>query len=114
LTLGFCVAFVAHRALLGNSNQTPGSLPAMTNTTTTGFMNAISTVPGGASLAVGIYALLTLISTLGLWSFHVRLICIGQTTNELLRGTYKKRMNPYTNGCCSNFNAVVCKSGPER
>ena len=45
----------------------------------------------------------------------LRALCVLlQTTNELLRGTYKRRPNPFQKGCCSNFGVLVCPSLTKR
>ena len=103
-TLVGCIACVSHQADGGDARIGNG----------TGFLFAISNVPGGTSLGVGIFAILTLFSTLGLWGFHFRLIWIGQTTNELLRGTYRRRINPFNRGCVDNFAVMLCADSPAR
>jgi len=43
-----------------------------------------------------------------LGGFHCVLVCVNQTTNEKLKGLYKRKDNPYDKGCCKNFLSLAC------
>jgi hypothetical protein len=44
----------------------------------------------------------------GLCSFHVYLICVGQTTNEHLKGMFPSQ-SPFSRGVLRNFMALCCQ-----
>lgn len=45
-------------------------------------------------------------------SYHIYLVCIGQTTNENIRAVYDATVNPYDQGCCQNYFDMCCSSAP--
>jgi len=53
---------------------------------------------------LGFYLLVVFVSVANLTCYHVRLIVIGQTTNEQIRGVFAERPNPNDKGCCANFS----------
>ena len=44
-----------------------------------------------------------------LFGYHQFLLFRNLTTNEHLKGTYKKYGNPYTRGCCDNLGRICRK-----
>lgn len=62
-----------------------------------GFFSAITLVY--CFIAIG------LVGFLG--TFHCMLLCKNQTTNEKLKGLYKKKINPYSKGPCLNFVSIL-------
>ena len=93
-----------------------------------GGSNASSAAAGGAAgtngialhpsashpstIAVAIYAVVTLAAVGTLISFHINLLCKGQTTNELLKGVYNKRRNTFDQGFQGNLHAICCLKQP--
>jgi len=66
-----------------------------------------------ASCALFIYALLALLSVASLLAYHVNLICLAQTTNEKIRGTFSAVENPFDNGFVQNCHYVCCSPIPK-
>uniref|UniRef100_A0A7S1TV38 Palmitoyltransferase n=1 Tax=Phaeomonas parva TaxID=124430 RepID=A0A7S1TV38_9STRA len=66
--------------------------------------------PGAA--AVFIVSFLLLWCLLSLWLYHLRLLSIGQTTNEAVRGIFDFRDNPNDHGCMNNIKHVFMTKVP--
>lgn len=76
--------------------------------------NAVKRMPDGPLAAgLGIYGLIVgfVVSTLSV--FHLRLMCISETTNEHLTGKWLTTPNPYDEGCCRNFCMPCCDETPK-
>ena len=58
------------------------------------------------------FTFLMLWSLGSLCTYHVYLISISQTTNEVVRGTFRDRVNEYNHGCSRNFQEILCGSVP--
>lgn len=56
------------------------------------------------SVMFGLFTGLCTWSLLSLLSYHLRLISIGQTTNERVRAVFNYESNPYDKGCCRNWS----------
>jgi len=52
---------------------------------------------------------LAIVSLMGLAVYHLKLISLGLTTNEELRGTYQGIHNPFHRGLCRNCRRVCCR-----
>lgn len=78
-----------------------------------GFLNAIKTYP--ASIVEFCIAGFSVLAVSGLACFHTNLIASMKTTNEDLKGTYRRTgvENPYTqHNVCKNFASIVCGPFP--
>eukprot|EP01099_Mayorella_cantabrigiensis_P006410 TRINITY_DN5330_c0_g1_i1.p1 TRINITY_DN5330_c0_g1~~TRINITY_DN5330_c0_g1_i1.p1 ORF type:complete len:336 (-),score=40.23 TRINITY_DN5330_c0_g1_i1:535-1542(-) len=64
-------------------------------------LSAFRTSP--LALPLALYCVIALVAVGILGVFHFYLICTGQTTNERLKGVYKKEKNPFNRGACKNF-----------
>lgn len=54
------------------------------------------------------YCLLALGLVGFLGTFHCTLVSAGQTTNEKLKGLYKKKKNPHSKGLIGNWLSIIC------
>jgi len=74
------------------------------------LLTAAGDYPAPTFLAV--FTFLMLWSLGSLCTYHVYLISIAQTTNEVVRGTFRDRVNEYNQGCPRNCRAILCASIP--
>ncbi|XP_067950713.1 palmitoyltransferase ZDHHC9-like isoform X2 [Watersipora subatra] len=78
--------------------------------TAEGFSAAMA--KGPLSPVVALVAFFSIWSVAGLAGFHTYLVCSNMTTNEDIKGTFKRnddRKNPFSSGgCCQNFIEVIC------
>lgn len=66
-----------------------------------------------AASALCLFAFLMLWSLTSLCAYHLYLISIGQTTNEVVRRVYQDRYNENNLGCRRNCFNVFCGASPE-
>jgi len=72
--------------------------------------DAVAAEPSVA--AVGIFGALVALSLISLLVYHAYLVSIAETTNENLRNTYLRHVNPYDRGCLANWRRVLCAPLP--
>jgi len=76
-----------------------------------GLVGGIFDAPIAAVLQV--FCFLAFWSVASLWGYHVYLICVGQTTNEMVREVYRGRVNEYNEGWSQNCANTFCsRVGP--
>eukprot|EP01089_Gocevia_fonbrunei_P015729 TRINITY_DN4683_c0_g2_i1.p2 TRINITY_DN4683_c0_g2~~TRINITY_DN4683_c0_g2_i1.p2 ORF type:complete len:136 (-),score=24.92 TRINITY_DN4683_c0_g2_i1:86-493(-) len=61
-----------------------------------------------ASIICAVYAFFLIWSLGGLGVFHTYISCKGETTNEDLKGIFKRRKNPHSLGRWKNYLFLVC------
>ena len=57
--------------------------------------------PLAAGLAL--YLSFLLVSLIALLGYHLRLVALGETTNERVKGVWKGKAKPHDRGCCGNY-----------
>ena len=62
--------------------------------------------PVAAGLAL--YLSFLLVSLIALLGYHLRLVSIGETTNERVKGVWKGKANAARPGCCGNYAGCCC------
>ncbi|XP_078001447.1 palmitoyltransferase ZDHHC18-like isoform X1 [Glandiceps talaboti] len=76
------------------------------------FLEAIKESP--ASVIVGVIAVFSFMTVIGLCGYHSYLVCVNATTNEEIKGSWSSKRgennyNPYSYGSiCRNCCAVLC------
>lgn len=65
------------------------------------------------SLCLALFTGLVCVSLLFLLVYHLSLLAKGETTNEQLRRTFQRHVNPYTRGFWSNVRAALWDPLPE-
>jgi len=66
--------------------------------------------PVAAGLAA--YLSFLLVSLVALLGYHLRLVAIGETTNERVKGVWKDKAKPYDRGCCGNYALLLREAVP--
>ena len=61
--------------------------------------------PLAAGLAL--YLSFLLVSLIALLGYHLRLVALGETTNERVKGVWKGKAKPHDRGCCGNYALAV-------
>lgn len=62
----------------------------------------------GGSIALLLLTSIVELSLIPLACFHLKLLAIGETTNENLRGVYESRENPANRGLSGNIHEACC------
>jgi palmitoyltransferase ZDHHC9/14/18 len=65
-----------------------------------------------ASIVLMVYSFISVWFVGGLTVFHLYLIGTNQTTYENFRYRYDNKVNPYNQGCLSNFREIFCTAVP--
>ena len=73
---------------------------------------SIQTRPG--AFALGIFLAGVILSVFMLWIYHIMLISKGETTNEAIRQTFKRRLNPFTQGFRKNLVRIFSDIPPSQ
>jgi hypothetical protein len=68
---------------------------------------AVAMVPVAAGLIA--YTIIIIMSVGGLFIYHVGLISTNVTTNESIKGTYRRRRNPHNKGLAANWREFLYK-----
>eukprot|EP00638_Chattonella_subsalsa_P003679 CAMPEP_0117752762 /NCGR_PEP_ID=MMETSP0947-20121206/11815_1 /TAXON_ID=44440 /ORGANISM="Chattonella subsalsa, Strain CCMP2191" /LENGTH=461 /DNA_ID=CAMNT_0005571499 /DNA_START=275 /DNA_END=1660 /DNA_ORIENTATION=+ len=80
-------------------------------TNSLGVLGGLLERPMAAVLSV--FTFLAFWSVSSLWGYHVYLVSVGQTTNEMVREVFRGRINEYDEGCAQNCGNIFCvPSGP--
>ena len=66
--------------------------------------------PVAAGLAL--YLSFLLVSLIALLGYHLRLVSIGETTNERVKGVWKGKTKPHDRGCCGNYALLLREAVP--
>ena len=66
--------------------------------------------PLAAGLAL--YLSFLLVSLIALLGYHLRLVALGETTNERVKGVWKDRAKPHDRGCCGNYALLLREAVP--
>ena len=66
--------------------------------------------PVAAGLAL--YLSFLLVSLIALLGYHLRLVSIGETTNERVKGVWKGKAKPHDRGCCGNYALLLREPVP--
>mgnify|MGYP001229376738 CR=1 FL=1 len=66
--------------------------------------------PLAAGLAL--YLSFLLVSLIALLGYHLRLVALGETTNERVKGVWKGKAKPHDRGCCGNYALLLREAVP--
>ena len=66
--------------------------------------------PVAAGLAL--YLSFLLVSLIALLGYHLRLVALGETTNERVKGVWKGKAKPHDRGCCGNYALLLREPVP--
>lgn len=58
--------------------------------------------------ALALYSTFLLASLLALLAYHARLVALGETTNERVKGHWESRKKEHDRGCLRNYFALCC------
>ena len=66
--------------------------------------------PAAAALAA--YLTFLLLSLVALLAYHLRLVALGETTNERVKGVWDGKAKPHDRGCAGNYASLCCARTP--
>ena len=69
------------------------------------FIDWATAKPSRAGLAL--YLSFLLVSLIALLGYHLRLVALGETTNERVKGVWKDKAKPHDRGCCGNYALLL-------
>eukprot|EP00455_Lapot_gusevi_P006415 TRINITY_DN12746_c0_g1_i2.p1 TRINITY_DN12746_c0_g1~~TRINITY_DN12746_c0_g1_i2.p1 ORF type:complete len:344 (-),score=-4.00 TRINITY_DN12746_c0_g1_i2:33-989(-) len=99
-----CLSFAQIYDLIANSNAG--------QSVSDRFMDVLSR--HSISALVGVFSAFMWACVTSLAFYHCTLICSNETTNEQVRGVWRRRgvINPYDQGCVANCNEILCDPIP--
>ena len=74
------------------------------------FIDWATAKPVAAGLAL--YLSFLLVSLIALLGYHLRLVALGETTNERVKGVWKDKAKPHDRGCCGNYGLLLREAVP--
>ena len=74
------------------------------------FIDWATAKPVAAGLAL--YLSFLLVSLIALLGYHLRLVALGETTNERVKGVWKGKAKPHDRGCCGNYALLLREPVP--
>ena len=74
------------------------------------FIDWATAKPLAAGLAL--YLSFLLVSLIALLGYHLRLVSIGETTNERVKGVWKGKTKLHDRGCCGNYGLLLREPVP--
>jgi len=83
---------------------------AKASTVKDAFIDWATAKPLAAGLAL--YLSFLLVSLIALLGYHLRLVALGETTNERVKGVWKDKRKPHDRGCCGNYALLLREAVP--